>query len=312
MPPKEVGKMKNFFIRNKARIIKVLELLGIVIAISLATFGILLLCGVMKIGADGVEFNAALFESFKYTWYGIALFVILQAIITVLLCVIPGVSMAIIVACTLLYDVWWHAFLISFVSVMSSSAFMYFVGRFGGYKICEKMLGKDDCEQATELLRNKGTVYFPLMMAFPAFPDDALVMIAGVTKMSLKWFIPSIIIGRGVGIYTIVRGLSIVPFDSFTGIYDWFILITVCAFWVILLFYLAHKLNVKMEKNREAAAKKEAEAKAETAENGTSTDENNAETAGEAIAAKALKSVEENNKNSAAEEETAATDNENK
>ena len=115
-----------------------------------------------------------------------------------------------------------------------------------------------------------------------------------------------------MGIYTIVRGLSIVPFDSFTGIYDWFILITVCAFWVILLFYLAHKLNVKMEKNREAAAKKEAEAKAETAENGTSTDENNAETAGEAIAAKALKSVEENNKNSAAEEETAATDNENK
>ena len=46
------------------------------------------------------------------------------------------------------------------------------------------------------------------MMMFPIFPDDALVMIAGTLKMKLRWFIPSIVIGRGIGIAAIVFGFS--------------------------------------------------------------------------------------------------------
>ena len=90
-------------------------------------------------------------------------------------------------------------------------------------------------------------------MLFPLFPDDALVMVAGTSKMSLKWFIPSIVIGRGVGIATIVFGFSLVPFENFRGIYDWLVFITVCAFWIIVIFYLAHKLNVLLEKKTAAA-----------------------------------------------------------
>jgi uncharacterized membrane protein YdjX (TVP38/TMEM64 family) len=144
------------------------------------------------------------------------------------------------------------AFLLSFTSVMISSFVMYFIGRFGGYKICLHFLGEEDCHKATELLRNKGTVYFPLMMTLPAFPDDALIMIAGTLKMSFKWFAPSIVIGRGFGIATIIFGTSLIPFESFTRPYDWIVFITVCAFWVFALFKAARLLNKKMEEKRQA------------------------------------------------------------
>ena len=127
---------------------------------------------------------------------------------------------------------------------------MFAIGYFGGYKLCVKFLGQEDCEKALGLLRNKGTVYFPLMMMFPVFPDDALVMIAGTLKMSLKWFIPSIIIGRGIGIATIVFGLGSIPFETFTTVWHWIGFVLICIVGIAFVFLLAHKLNRYMDKKR--------------------------------------------------------------
>ena len=127
---------------------------------------------------------------------------------------------------------------------------MYLLGRFGGYKLCVKILGEEDCNKSLELLETQSTIFFPLMMLFPVFPDDALVMIAGTIKMKLKWFIPSIIIGRGIGIATIVFGFSLIPFESFTTLYDWIIFITVCVVWIFVIFHFANKLNKRLENKK--------------------------------------------------------------
>lgn len=199
---------------------------------------------------DGIVFNPNLFESFKNSWYGWIIFILFQAILTILLCIVPGVSMAFIILCSTIYTEPWQAFIISFLSVMVSSLIMYLLGRFGGYKLCVKLLGEEDCNKSLELLETKSTIFFPLMMLFPVFPDDALVMIAGTIKMKLKWFIPSIIIGRGIGIATIVFGFSLIPFEQFTTLYDWIIFITVCVVWMFVIFHFANKLNKKLENNK--------------------------------------------------------------
>ena len=87
-------------------------------------------------------------------------------------------------------------------------------------------------------------------MMFPIFPDDALVMIAGTLRMSLKWFIPSIIIGRGIGISTIIFGFSFIPFDKFTTIWHWIIFVLLCAAAIVGIFFCATKLNKLMDKKR--------------------------------------------------------------
>ena len=240
-----VKKMKEFVNKRKKLIINILIMIAIIVVFSIVSTLLLSAFGVISFD-DGIQFNTSLFDRFRDSWYGWIVFILAQTVLTMFLCAIPGASMAFIILCTNLYPEPWQAFIISFASVMISSTVMYMIGRFGGYKVCEKLLGAEDCEKSLELLRNKGTIYFPLMMMFPIFPDDALVMIAGTLKMKLRWFVPSIVLGRGIGIAAIVFGLSIIPFNEFTTVYDWIVFITVCIFWVIMLFKLAHKFNEKL------------------------------------------------------------------
>ncbi len=220
-----------------------------IIVISVITFLILFAFDVVYFD-DGMKFNVELFDSFRTSWYGWIIFIVLQTVLTMLLCAMPGASMAFILLSQTIYTVAWQAFLLSFISVMITSATMYIVGRFGGYKLCTRLLGEEDCKKSLGLLRDKGTVFFPLMMMFPIFPDDALVMIAGTIKMRLAWFIPSIVIGRGIGIATIIFGLSIVPFDKFTTPWHWIGFVALCALGICLVFALAFKFNKYLEKRR--------------------------------------------------------------
>ena len=199
---------------------------------------------------DGIKLNQELFLSFANSWYGALLIILIQIVITSLLSFVPGASMAFIILLQTLYDNPVTAFIIAFSGVMLTSFMLYVLGRFGGYALCKKLLGEEDCEKASELLNVKGLIYFPLMMMFPVFPDDALVMVAGTLKMDLKWFVPSIVIGRGIGVVTIVFGLSIVPFDKFTSIWHWIIFIALCALLIVAVFYFATKFNKYMESKK--------------------------------------------------------------
>lgn len=241
--------MKKFFAKYKEDIEKLTYLIVGLVAISLLTAVVLWLFDIVYFD-HGIKINVELFRSYSTSFVGILYYLLLQCIVSVLLCAIPGTSITFIMLSTVVFDKAIVAFFVSFAGVILSSMFMYSVGRFGGYKLCAKLLGEEDMQKATKLMREKGTVYFPLMMTFPVFPDDALVMIAGVSKMKLSWFVPSVIIGRGIGIATTVFGLALVPFENFNGLYDWIVFITVCAFWIILVFILATKLNALIEKRR--------------------------------------------------------------
>lgn len=226
--------------KHKAQILKLFLMLLIVCIISLATLLVLVAFGVVYYDG-GVQFNLDLFGAFKSSWYGWIIVIVIQTLLSMLMCVIPGAAMAFILLSKAIYPIAWEAFILSFASVMIASTVMYLIGRSGGYRICEKVLGREDCEKSLSLLRDKGTVFFPLMMMFPVFPDDALVMIAGTLKMSLKWFIPSIVMGRGIGIATIVFGLSLTSY--FTTVWHWIIFILVAIAGIFLLFFFANKLN---------------------------------------------------------------------
>ena len=236
---------------NKATILKLLVLFSMLAVISVITMLILFATDVLTYDG-GFQFNKHILEGFTGKWYGFIVLMIIQIVLSMLLCAIPGIAAAfVMISSEVLYAGRpWMAFLFSYTCVVVASAILYLIGRWGGYRICEKMLGKDDCEKSLELLRTRGTTYFPLMMLFPIFPDDALVMIAGTTKMRLGWFIPSIVVCRGIGAATIIFGLEIIPFDRFTGLYDWLVLITVCFFWIQQMFKIANKIDRHFAKKR--------------------------------------------------------------
>ena len=238
--------MFAFLQKNKKILINGLSLILVFILISFVSLLILWAFDIVYFD-DGVNINIELFDQFKNSWYGSVIVLLVQVVLTTLLCFVPGFSMAFIILVQALFDSIWQSFAVAFTGVMLSSLIMYLTGRFGGYKLCQKILGQKDCERASELLNNKGAVYFPLMMMFPMFPDDALVMVAGTLKMSLKWFIPSIVLGRGIGVVTIIFGLGNIPYDKFTTPWHWIIFVGVCAIGVVSVFYLAYRFNKYLE-----------------------------------------------------------------
>ena len=242
-------KIKSFFQKNKKALFNLLILIAVFVVLSVVAMLLLVAFNVIYF-EDGMHFNEELFHSFRSAWYGWIVFIVIQTVLSILLCIIPGAALSFVFLSQAIYPVAWQAFLLSFSSVVISSTIMYLIGRFGGYKICAKFLGDEDCAKALGLLRDKGTVFFPFMMIFPIFPDDALVMIAGTLKMSLKWFIPSIIIGRGIGIATIIFGISFVPFDRFTTAWHWIGFVLACIAFVALVFFMAYKFNRMMETKR--------------------------------------------------------------
>ena len=239
--------MKKFWERNKRRIAGVALILLILALVSVVSALILLAFGVIYFD-DGVKLNIELFREFRDSWYGWCILILVQVVVTTLLCFVPGLSMAFILMMQALFSNPWQAFAVAFIGVMLSSLIMYLAGRTGGYKLCERVLGEKDCKKASELLNHRGTVFFPLMMLFPMFPDDALVMVAGTLRMSLKWFIPSIVFGRGIGVVTIVFGLGTVPYDKFTTPWHWIGFIVACAVFLVAVFYAAYRFNKYLEK----------------------------------------------------------------
>lgn len=239
--------MKNTKIKKK--VISILFAILTLFLISLFATLILYLFDIIYYD-DGFVLNREIFEHYKSSWYGPFIIIFIQVSISIFVSFVPGTTVAFIILWQALYENPFVALLYAFTGVILSSIAMYFIGKYGGYNICKKLLGKEDCEKAASLLDHKGKVFFPLMMLFPIFPDDALVMIAGTLKMDLKWFLPSIFIGRGIGIATIIFGLAIVPFEKFTSIWHWIVFVIICAVLIIIVFIFANKLNKYLESRR--------------------------------------------------------------
>lgn len=239
--------MRGFLVKNKKLILNTVILLMIFLLISLVSLLILWAFDVVSID-NGVHINVDMFDRFRSSWYGNLIILSVQVVLTTLLCFVPGFSMAFIMLVQALYASVWQAFFIAFTGVILSSLIMYLTGRVGGYRLCKKILGEKDCERASELLNHKGAVFFPLMMMFPMFPDDALVMVAGTLRMSLKWFVPSIVFGRGIGVFTIVFGLGKMPYESFTTPWHWIGFISACLLFGVAVFYAAYRFNEYLEK----------------------------------------------------------------
>lgn len=242
-----LGKIKDVIVENRKKLGKILLIIASLFALSLVALLILSAFDIVYYDG-GVQINMQMFDQFRDSWYGWIIIIGVQVVITTLLCFIPGASMAFIILLCAIFPSQLSAFLVAFVGVMLSSLLMYLTGRFGGYTLCTKLLGNEDCEKASRLLNNRGVVFFPVMMLFPLFPDDALVMVAGTLKMSLKWFIPSIVVCRGIGIATIVFGLGNLPLDKFTTPWHWIGFILICAVVIVGVFWLANKLSLYLEK----------------------------------------------------------------
>lgn len=135
------------------------------------------------------------------------------------------------------------SFILSTIGTVLGSLVTFVLGKIFGKKLVIWMVGEEKTEKYAEMLNDKGRFAFVMMMLFPGFPDDILCLVAGVTAMSYKFFITSIVITRPVmiAVYSYFGSGHIIPFSG------WGIPVWIAIFCLgVLLFLLINRYKDKL------------------------------------------------------------------
>ena len=230
---------------NKETLKKYLKILVVLLVIAGISVGLYFL--LKHFGYTDVDKLKAFLQ--KTGPWAIIVYIALRVVMTIFLSFMP--------ACSMMFDLLSLAtfsylpapliFLICFASVVITSVVMDFIGRFGGNKAIIKILGQKDYDEAKDLVQEKGMVYVPVMYLLPIFPDDAICMVSGATKMNFWIHLLEIILCRGIGCATIIFGVQIIPpeVSSFTSHnpLDYMRIGILILFYLGLLLYLARRVD---------------------------------------------------------------------
>ena len=133
--------------------------------------------------------------------------------------------------------------LYSLGGIILGSLTAFFIGRKLGYTAVVWMVGKENLEKWQAKLKGKDNFVITLMFLLPLFPDDILCFIAGLSSMSVKYFIGMVIICRIISVTTTCYSVDIIPLDTWWGLLVWGILIAL----LIVAFIIIYKNMEKVQ-----------------------------------------------------------------
>lgn len=80
------------------------------------------------------------------------------------------------------------AFVCSFIGIEIGTIILYCIGRYGGGKFLQWLLGDNEKAEKIKNLVNSRRLFYPVGMLIAIIPDDLLTTLAGVAKMNF-WYV---------------------------------------------------------------------------------------------------------------------------
>lgn len=135
--------------------------------------------------------------------------------------------------------------LYSIIGIVSASIVAFFIGRIFGYKVASWLVGEESLKKGLKLVKGKDTIVLTFMFLFPFFPDDVLCFVAGLSSMSVGYYLIMITVTRTINIVVSAYSIngSIIPYVTWWGILIWaaiFVIVGVAC-------YLIYKHGEKIE-----------------------------------------------------------------
>ncbi|HHX66970.1 MAG TPA: TVP38/TMEM64 family protein [Gallicola sp.] len=219
-------------------------------AITIGVFSILILAMFLIVKytrITNIEELRALVESVGI--WGWLVFLIIQVLATTFLCFVPGVTIAFNTASIILFG-WVNALIIAVVGIALTSSNLFFIGDKLGEKVAIWLVGEDNLKKAQDLVETKSKILLPITFMLPIFPDNAMCIVAGMTKMKYWYFLLIAFIFRGIGSATIIfLGSGIIDYSSFSLV-DWFLIINVLAIDFIVVVKTAFKVDKRISNKK--------------------------------------------------------------
>lgn len=157
---------------------------------------------------------------------GVFVYILIQATQVVFL---PIPAAVICVAGSLIYGPFVGGIYCS-IGVLIGSFVSFFIGKTCGYRVVSWVVGKDNCDKYSKIIRNRGSFFLGVAFLLPMFPDDILCLIAGITDMSWMSFAWVTILTRPVGVICMSYFGSgkLIPFTGW-GIYVWCVILVLAV-----------------------------------------------------------------------------------
>lgn len=194
-------------------------------------------------------------------WFGYILYIIVQIFMTTLLCFVPATTFTFTLLSVNIFGVI-TGLILSIIGCWFSSITMFLVGKYGGTKLVDWLVGEEDRIKAQNLISGRATVLVPVMLACPFFPDDAICMVSGMTKMNVWYFSVMSLITRSTGIAsTALLGndatLNYIKTALGDNILLWFMLINLILFDIWVIWKGSGKVEEILRKRRQKRLKKQ-------------------------------------------------------
>ena len=176
-------------------------------------------------------------------FWGYIFYVLIQIIVTTFMCFVPATTFTFTLLSVQIFNPL-TGFILSAIGCFLSSMLMFTIGDKLGEHFVDWLIGKDSRIKAQNMVSDRATVLVPFMLAFPFFPDDAICMVSGMTKMKYWYFAIVSALCRTLGIaVTAFLGSNLIDYASFS-VADWFLFISI----VFLDIYTIWKLSGDVEK----------------------------------------------------------------
>lgn len=171
---------------------------------------------------------------------GVFVYIIIQAMQVVFL---PIPAAIICIVGSIIYGPLLSAIYCS-VGILLGSYISFLLGKTFGYKLVSWIVGKDNTDKYSLILRKRGGFFLSLAFLLPMFPDDILCLIAGITNMKFKTFFLVTLITRPIGVIFMAYFGSgnIIPFTGW-GIYVWIGLLIVATILVVCTYRYQEKMQ---------------------------------------------------------------------
>jgi uncharacterized membrane protein YdjX (TVP38/TMEM64 family) len=156
---------------------------------------------------------------------------------------LPLPSIITIVAGTLVFGPF-KASVLSIIGIMIGSVVAFFLGRIFGKKLAGWIVGKKTLEKYMKMIKHKDKIMLTTMFLLPFFPDDILCIVAGLTTMSLTYFVVMVFVSRVIMVFaTAYLGSGrIIPYSGW-GIFAWIGIIVAVAVLLVFLWKNSEKLQ---------------------------------------------------------------------
>ncbi len=219
-----------FRIREKEPFYKCLITAYLLLIFFAAILLVLLKTGFFEIVRDAEAFQSYLERTGG--WMRVA-FISLQFLQVVIL---PIPSAVTVVAGAALFKPFWGS-VYSLIGIVLGSLAAFLIGRYAGNRVVAWMIGKETLEKWMKKIKGKDKLFLTAMFLLPVFPDDVLCFVAGMSSMSVWYFLIVIVISRVLAIFTTSYSVTLIPFDTWWGLTIW----GVFGVGVAVLFFVLYK-----------------------------------------------------------------------